>query len=353
MKSDIGFYENCISLGWFCGTASSMNMHGLRSFSGPFDWCFTHLDAVLAAIENDFSDFMMRENLQLTDGNPKEFTDTKYGFYFNHEIAEDLDQEYSAIYEKYQRRIKRFLENIKKPACFLRAVRSEREITYIIESKEYIDKVIKKHNPQNEIVFLVPGSMSALPDDVLWFRLDIERYIGKGYEMRTMFNSSEEFLEQCRNNILPEEKISRNISYDNTFKSKEILIAHCIENGDRCIKEALSGCLDTIDQGVYIWGSGERGISLLDYLLDNGIKVNGIIDNDDKKAGNVIKEITVAPFSHMKQDNMNIIIAVASEKAVTAISKQIIESGNNIKALSYDAIYGYPLFPELSWDHYR
>lgn len=35
----INTYENCISLGWFCGTASAMSMFGLRCFSGPFDWC--------------------------------------------------------------------------------------------------------------------------------------------------------------------------------------------------------------------------------------------------------------------------------------------------------------------------
>lgn len=30
-------YDNCISLGWFCGTASSLSKLGLRNFSEPFD----------------------------------------------------------------------------------------------------------------------------------------------------------------------------------------------------------------------------------------------------------------------------------------------------------------------------
>lgn len=33
-------FDSFISLGFFCGTAASMSGHGLRSFSGPFDWIF-------------------------------------------------------------------------------------------------------------------------------------------------------------------------------------------------------------------------------------------------------------------------------------------------------------------------
>ena len=53
-------YKNCISLGWFCGTASALSKLGLRSHSGPFDWYFSKYSAVLDQIENDFIDFMKK-----------------------------------------------------------------------------------------------------------------------------------------------------------------------------------------------------------------------------------------------------------------------------------------------------
>ncbi len=47
MKKEHSLFDNCISLGWFCGIASSMSQLGLRSVSGPFDWCYSDYWAVL------------------------------------------------------------------------------------------------------------------------------------------------------------------------------------------------------------------------------------------------------------------------------------------------------------------
>ena len=51
-------YNSFISLGWFCGVASSMSKYGLRSFSSPFDWYFSDFKSVLHFIETDFIDFL-------------------------------------------------------------------------------------------------------------------------------------------------------------------------------------------------------------------------------------------------------------------------------------------------------
>ncbi|MBQ3544399.1 MAG: hypothetical protein IJA34_05355 [Lachnospiraceae bacterium] len=345
------FFNSCISLGWFCGTASSMSLHGLRCGSGPFDWYYSDLKAVLEVIDNDFLDFMLRENLKLVDNNPKEFFDTKYGFYCNHDVKEDFEQEYPFIFKKYSKRAKRFLEDTKRPTCFLRTVRSNQEILYIKENKEYIERVIKKNNCKNEIIFLVPRYMDDLPGDFLWFKLDINQYIGQGFEMRTLFNSSKDFLVYCKERILSEEKIRENISYDITFRTKGILIDYWMNNMDDCIKLGLVDYFNSIDSGVYIWGAGAKGVILLNYLLAKGIQVNGIIDNDDKKVGDVVNGIHVTKFSQLHQNNINIIIAIVSEQAIQSILKQIDESEKNIKVISYRNIYG--LLPKLSWDYYR
>lgn len=58
-------FDNFISLGPWCATAASMSKHGLRSWSGPFDWVLTPcFESVLNLIENDFEDFLLRENLE-------------------------------------------------------------------------------------------------------------------------------------------------------------------------------------------------------------------------------------------------------------------------------------------------
>lgn len=206
-------YDNCISLGCFCGTAAAMEKHGLRSHSGPFDWYFSDFDSVLKVIETDFSDFMKKENLLISESNQKEFCDTKYGFRCGHDIHCNFEEEYPLIYEKYMRRAKQFMKDAQSPTCFIRTVKSNREIRFIKENKEYIYQVLRKGNADNEIIFLLRNGLAELPDDFCWFRLNIDQYIGKTYEMRYMFESSKLLLEYCQK-ILPPEDVERNRRFD-------------------------------------------------------------------------------------------------------------------------------------------
>lgn len=207
------YYDNCISLGWFCGTASSMEKHGLRSHSGPFDWYFSEFDSVLKVIETDFSDFMKKENLWFNDSNCKVFYDTKYGFHCSHDVVHSFDEEYPLIYQKYMRRVEQFKEDIKSPTCFIRTVKDESEISFIEKNRDYIYKVLRKENTNNNIIFLLKKNLRNMPDDFLWFRLNIEDYIGKTYEMRSMFSKSSDFEKYCQNILSPED-IKRNIKFD-------------------------------------------------------------------------------------------------------------------------------------------
>lgn len=127
-------FDHCISLGWFCGTASALSKLGLRSRSGPFDWCFSYFWAVMDQIKNGFKEFMRRENLRKDEDKIKNFSDIKYGFYYNHDIKISFEQEYPAIFDKYMRRIDAFMKMIKHPTVFFRCVRDEEEIKYINEN---------------------------------------------------------------------------------------------------------------------------------------------------------------------------------------------------------------------------
>lgn len=150
-------FDNYISLGGNCFVAASMFKYGFRSFSGPFDWWKSNfIEGVIPLLETDFHEFMLYENLKVSEGSgEKVFDDLKYKINYNHDVKKSLIKEYNDIYVKYQRRIERFRAEIKKPTCFIRGVRTMEELTFIREYEERIAWVIKKY-PSNEIIFVIP-----------------------------------------------------------------------------------------------------------------------------------------------------------------------------------------------------
>lgn len=191
-----------ISLGCFCGTASAMSKYGLRSFSGPFDWCVSSLGGILHFMENDFSDFLCRENLNVTDEYFWIFEDTRYKVRFLHDVKYDFDIEYSAIRQKYTHRIGRFLAATRKGVCFLRAVSNSDELAYILEKNAYINNILKRNCPDNEIIYLIPRSISV-PDTFheKYFVLQIDSYSGRTREaLRGFFDTSRELITYCMEN---------------------------------------------------------------------------------------------------------------------------------------------------------
>lgn len=333
-------YKNCISLGWFCGTASAMQMLGLRCFSGPFDWYFSDFDSVLKVMENDFDDFMSKKNLQVTEDNPKAFHDIKYGFRCNHDISHNFETEYHSIYEKYNRRAIRFMQEVKQPTCFFRAVRSNQEITYINQNKDYIRSVIKKGNPNNEIIFLLLNDMDELSNDFIWFRLGIERYIGKEYEMFTMFSGSEKLLRYCADNILSEKQIKENRKYIPVSRIACAYVDHCIEEDDNSIELILKEHFLTAGHEIYLFGGGMYGIRISDYLKNREIRVKAIIDNDNEKVGTMINEIPIISFSEIqKHDDITIFITIVSEKAVDTVIEQIRNYSSNANIITFKILF--------------
>ena len=196
-------YDNCISLGWFCGTASSLAKLGLRSYSGPFDWCFSQLGGVINQIEDDFKEFMLRENLRIDAADKKIFHDIKYGIDYLHDIEEDFDEEYEEIHEKYIRRVNVFREMIMHPTIFFRCVKDNEEVEYINNNWKYINKLLNSFNPENQIVYVRHAGINELTDKVSFFILDADHYIGKPYEMRHMFDNCQELIAFCDSLIDP------------------------------------------------------------------------------------------------------------------------------------------------------
>lgn len=318
-------YKNCISLGWFCGVASSMGRHGLRNCSGPFDWYFSDFESVLKLMETDFNDFMARKNLSVDANDPKIFNDKKYGFLCNHDIQNDFETEYEEIYQKYMRRADRFLQDTKEPTCFIRAVRSEQEILYIEESRNYIYDVIKKRNDNNEIIFLLLNRMKELPNSFLWFRLGCEQYVRKTFEMRMMFETSERFSEYCRKNILSPDCIKQNKEFDREHFGIDNKISMLVYNLDFYdIEPELRKTYPDLEQGIYLFGAGTYGEIVSLYLIKKGIILKGVIDNNPKKQGGLCNGIPIIPLSQIGNERQNICITI-SDKKREEIEKQILD----------------------------
>lgn len=260
MIIDNKHFQNCISLGWFCGTASALNYNGIRSCSSPFDWYFSNFANVLQMIENDFSDFLNIDNLKIDESNYQYFIDVKYDFWFTHEIQENFLEEYPLIKEKYNRRIMRFLQEIKNKTCFFRAVRDDNEIEYIIQNYQHILSVIKKHNPDNEIVFLFPNTLKFTKDfPGTYFNLNIDNYIGESYPLNHMFDNNKELVMFCKK-LLPQEVIDKNINrrYDSLdYKKISSWFINALEHHDLKAINIMNRHIN-LQKPLYIYGGEIR-----------------------------------------------------------------------------------------------
>lgn len=332
-------FENCISLGWFCGTASSLEKLGLRSFSGPFDWLFSDdFSVVLKLMDKDFLDFMKEENLVTDDVNAKRFRDIKNGLIYNHDVKSDFDIERKNIIKKYSRRVKRFQTARRKPTMFFRTVRSNEEVKWIIENTEYINRVIKQFNNQNSITYILLKEMNSLPDEMIWFRLNVAKYSGTVYEMRNLFNQSGELISYCES-LLSTDKVTKNLLFDynaNGWAATVAEVQHEILNDiggvDDKIKRGLEisgGC-----EYIYIFGAGHYGIGITEYLLRRNISVKAIIDNNQLVRANVLTKVPIIPFADV-DDGARIFISVADESISNEIVKQIRGSHRLSRILTY------------------
>lgn len=258
-------FDYFISLGSHCPIAASMGKYGLRSFSAPFDWLIT-LDFkwVLHYIETDFTDFLLQRNLERYDEYPNHFRDKQSGFRFLHEV-ENFESAYGELKDKYNRRIRRFLEKTKSKTCYLRSLRTIQDYEYIVQNTEYIERVIKRNNSDSEIVFLcnnnVVGSSSFpfryynMPR--LW-RLDSQ------IALRLYFDRADEFLTFCGENYSGANLI-KNLSVD--FKKD---YASLTERRYKTLTTLLSHDFsgDIKSNKTIIYGAGMMGKELYKKIKD-------------------------------------------------------------------------------------
>lgn len=207
-------FEYYVSLGNSCKVASSMSKYGLRSYSGVFDWLVTSsFKWVLYYMETDFESFLMYKNLERYGNDVHHFRDKESGFIFMHD-EERFESEYVKLKEKYDRRIKNLLVKTKNKTCYIRAIQSEEELEYICKNSSYINNVIHKNNPKNDIIFL--GNSNLTFDSEFKFRYykmsEVENP-GIRFNLRSYFDNSEEFLAFCGKNF-SSVKLMKNLAFD-------------------------------------------------------------------------------------------------------------------------------------------
>lgn len=330
-------YENCISLGWFCGCASSLEKLGLRSTSGPFDWYFSDFWAVLEQIENAFTDFMKKENLVQSKVNYRAFDDIKYGFYCNHDIKESFEEEINEVCVKYHKRAKRFLNMITSPTLFIRVIRDEKEIDYINNNWKKAESIIKKYNSKNDIIYAVKKGLHNLTPSVPSFHLEVSEYIMKPYEMRHLLDSSTNLITFLSSSFQNQYR-AKNLSFDKEKNYYGLILGYV----NKCLEESIDGIERAILEGfgtcsnepIYLWGAGNYGIQIANYLRERNVNVLGIIDNSYTNKTE-INNIPISGFD-LAKNYKRIFIAVANEKSNEEIVQQINTSQfPNIKILKF------------------
>ena len=117
-------YDIIYSLGRDCACAMYMKQAKLRSTSGPFDWLTNaSFETRFELILNDFADFINPDDVRFLPKNPNVINDEKCdyyenvrnGFYYYHDfpVGVKFSESIPAVVDKYNRRIIRFIDNMR------------------------------------------------------------------------------------------------------------------------------------------------------------------------------------------------------------------------------------------------
>lgn len=137
---------------------------GYRKCSFPFDWLITRqAGVVFDLIENGFQDFLNPEELFQLKDHPSYYRNVKLDIDYYHDFSplRSFSAQIAEVEEKYNRRIQRFYEEIKKPTLFCRYIRAE-DCGYIAENHSRIVSLLKKYNEQNEIIYIANADIKDL-----------------------------------------------------------------------------------------------------------------------------------------------------------------------------------------------
>lgn len=152
-------YKNIIPLGYYCGICQELERKGFRKCSLPFDWLITeNFEKVLLCVQSSFRDFLNRDNLrQEVEVNPNYYYDVFWEMHFYHDFISNttLESQYEGVYNKYERRIKRFQILVQQPSLFLRYLSNPKDVEYVQSHYNEINSYIKSLNANSDILYFI------------------------------------------------------------------------------------------------------------------------------------------------------------------------------------------------------
>lgn len=136
-------FDKIVSLGGSCQVAHQLKRLRLRFDSYPFDWVFsTNADRVIELMRNDFSEYLLEENLselEREDSEHRSVLDTRYGIIHQHVFPRDksVSEAYSEVKATVDRRVERF-RGLKGKILFVRTnltVKQAEELSSVLISR--------------------------------------------------------------------------------------------------------------------------------------------------------------------------------------------------------------------------
>ena len=141
-------YNNIISLGFNCAVAASLRKYGLRNRDYPFDWGVSKMEGILAAIKEEFVDFL--DEALITEVGNGVYYHNKYQYNFAHDFQDgiwneiDFEVQLQYVKEKYRKKIHNFLEDLEYGgALYIRQIQDLQDAKYIVENMEYIKDILR------------------------------------------------------------------------------------------------------------------------------------------------------------------------------------------------------------------
>jgi hypothetical protein len=147
-----GEYDAIFSLGDLCLASIQLRKLGLRPYAGVIDWMGSpSLSDVNRLLRNRFAGFMELQNLSIIGYATEQFIcviDNAYNIVSNHDFSTDKNTltyltTYPEVKEKFERRIRRFLEKMEtcKRVLF---VRTEGTYEEAAELQEVLSSLVKR-----------------------------------------------------------------------------------------------------------------------------------------------------------------------------------------------------------------
>lgn len=169
-----GTFEHYISLGHCCFVGIELEQLGLRDASMPFDWVRTRWKAIEYSFLHNFKNYLDYNSLYQKKNALHTYKNLDYGVGFVHDFVDykPLKSQIKDVQNKYNRRIERFFSHIKEPTLFIRYMWDYDELVYISAHYTEIEKMIKKYNSANEIVFIshdIPNDIDLSDIKLLFF----------------------------------------------------------------------------------------------------------------------------------------------------------------------------------------